>query len=477
MSDKAFKSRTQTGLHTETVTSRVNLQILDVPIEHLKANPNNARVHPVNQISKLKASIEQFGFLIPVLVNVEGFIIAGHGRIEAGRQLGLKTVPAIRVDHLSEAEIRAFTIADNRLAELSSWDRETLAGEFQGLLEVAPEIDLEISGFEMPEIDILIEELQVSPGADPADDFECPDDRQKPVTEPDDLWILGNHRILHGSAVDLDGLSRLMNKQPAKAAFIDPPYNVPIKGFVSGLGNVTHREFAMASGEMTKTEYTSFLTNALDAISGQCLSGALIYTFIDWRHLQEMLTAGQNTGLSLINLCVWCKDNGGMGSFYRSRHEDVCVFKLGDAPHTNNVRLGSYGRNRTNVWEYPGVNTFRSGRLDDLAMHPTVKPVALVADAILDCTRRGDVVLDTFSGSGTTIIAAERVGRRAFCVEIDPIYVDTSIRRWEKVTGDEAVHAVTGKTFRETGQERASARHPTKPGYRVRRRKGRTENV
>jgi hypothetical protein len=232
--------------------------------------------------------------------------------------------------------------------------------------------------------------------------------------------------------------------------FADPPYNVPIDGHVSGLGSIKHREFAMASGEMTKDQFTEFLKTVFANASALSLDGAIHFVCMDWRHMSEVLSAGDSVYSELKNLCVWNKDNGGMGLFYRSKHELIFVFKVGSAAHVNTVELGRSGRYRTNVWDYAGVNTLRPGRLDDLAMHPTVKPVALVIDAIKDCSRRGDFVLDPFGGSGTTLVAAEKCGRAARVLEIDPGYVDVSIRRWQQLTGHKAINATTGKTFPDT---------------------------
>jgi DNA modification methylase len=235
----------------------------------------------------------------------------------------------------------------------------------------------------------------------------------------------------------------------AELVFVDPPYNVAIDRHASGNGSFRHREFAMAAGEMNEAEFVAFLTTSLRLLSRHSTSDAVHFICMDWRHLRELLAAGRQIYDALLNLCVWVKDNGGMGSFYRSRHELVFVFKNGKGRHRNNVKLGQYGRNRTNVWEYPGVNTLsrqnEEGNL--LALHPTVKPVALVADALLDCSARGDIVLDSFLGSGSTLIAAERVGRVCHGIEIDPLYVDVAIRRWQRHAGDRAIHAATGRPF------------------------------
>ncbi len=417
----------------------------------------NARTHSPKQVRQIAASIEEFGFTNPVLIDAEGGIIAGHGRVEAAKLLGLEKVPAIRLDHLSEAQKRAYVIADNRLAQLAGWDNELLALELQFLSTLDLDFDVEITGFETAEIDILIESLDTSASDDEADRLPEIDDAAPPVSRVGDLWHLGAHRLLCDDALEPESYERLMAGARAQMVFADPPYNVAVDGHVCGLGKIKHREFVMASGEMSESEFTAFLSTVLANLANSCADGALLYTCMDWRHLLELLHAGRDSGVELLNLCVWNKDNGGMGSFYRSKHELVLVFKKGSAPHINNIELGKYGRYRTNVWNYAGVNTLRKGRLEEMAMHPTVKPVALVADAIKDCTRRGHIVLDAFAGSGTTIIAAEKTGRVGYALELDPGYVDVAVRRWQRLTGESAVHADTGLAFEEIAESRARA--------------------
>jgi DNA modification methylase len=266
------------------------------------------------------------------------------------------------------------------------------------------------------------------------------------VSKLGDLWQLGNHRLLCGDARESVALDRLMEGTRAAMAFLDPPYNVRVKDIV-GRGHVQHEEFAMASGEMSRTEFLAFLGSVLSAAAAVSENGAVHCVCMDWRHIDDLFAAGRSVYGEVLNLAVWVKNNGGQGSFYRSQHELIGIFRVGDAPHINNIELGRHGRNRSNVWHYAGVNTFRAGRLDELHVHPTVKPVALVADAIKDCTRRGDIVLDTFSGSGTTILAAERVGRRAYALEIEPRFVDVAIRRWQQFTGKDAVNLATNRSF------------------------------
>lgn len=420
-----------------------------LPVSALEPYACNPRTHTKKQVRQIARSIEVFGWTNPILIDGRGGVIAGHGRLEAAKLLGLERVPTIRLADMTVAQVRAYVIADNRLAELAGWDEALLAMELQGLGQMDLDFDIEITGFAMGEIDTLIAGLNGDEGADEADRLPEVDDAEPPITQTGDLWLLGRHRLLCADATKEEAFSRLMAGERAGLVFTDPPYNVPIDGHVCGLGSVKHAEFAMAAGEMSEAEFTGFLQRVLGQMAGASTDGAIHFVCMDWRHLYELLTAGRKVYSSLKNLCVWNKNNGGMGSLYRSKHELVAVFKVGDGPHVNNVELGSHGRYRTNVWDYAGINSFGKNRDKELAMHPTVKPVALVEDAILDCSRRGDVVLDAFSGAGTTIIAAERVGRRGYGMEIDPRYVDATLRRYRDFTGEEPVHAPSGLTLAE----------------------------
>ncbi|MFL6387934.1 MAG: site-specific DNA-methyltransferase [Terriglobales bacterium] len=406
---------------------------------------------------QIASSIKTFGFNVPVLVDGQQRVIAGHGRIEAARLLGLESVPTISLEHLSEAQIRAFMIADNRLTENATWNQSLLAEQFKELSELELDFSLEVTGFEMGEIDVMIEGLD--PNADePAKELPVQADGPE-VCQLGDLWLLGSNRVCCGNSLDGASYRELMQDQQAAMVFTDPPYNVVIDGHVGGNGSIQHREFAMASGEMTEEQFTAFLAQACKLLAANSTDGSLHFVCMDWRHITELMLAGKQAYTEFKNLCVWAKDNGGMGSLYRSQHELVFLFKHGKASHCNNVQLGQFGRYRSNVWNYPGVNSFsrstEEGNL--LALHPTVKPVALVADAILDCSRRGDIVLDAFLGSGTTVIAAEKTGRRCFGIELDPRYVDTIIRRWQAFTKLEARHAQSGKSFAELEAEVAHA--------------------
>lgn len=425
------------------------LRVETMPASALEPYARNPRRHTKQQVRQIARSIETFGWTNPILVDGSGGVIAGHGRLEAAKLLGIKRVPTIRLADMTAAQIRAYVIADNRLAELASWDDELLAIELQALSEIDLDFDIEITGFATAEIDTLIAGLNGNEAEDDADRLPAVEDAMSSITRPGDLWLLGRHRLLCADATKADSYARLMEGETARMVFTDPPYNVPIDGHVCGLGSVKHAEFAMASGEMTDAEFIAFLQTVLGHMAGVSADGAIHFVCMDWRHLLELLTAGREVYSDLKNLCVWNKTNGGMGSLYRSKHEMVAVFKAGDAPHINNVELGAHGRYRTNVWDYAGINTFRADRDSDLAMHPTVKPVALVEDAILDCSRRGDVVLDVFSGSGTTLIAAERSGRRGFGMELEPKYVDATLRRFRDFVDEEPVHAASGLTLAE----------------------------
>jgi DNA modification methylase len=420
----------------------------------------NARTHTKKQIRQIAHSIETFGWTNPILIDGEGNIIAGNGRVEAGRLLGMERVPTLRIDHLSEEQKRAYILADNRLAELAGWDMEVLATELQFLTSIDLDFDIEIIGFETAEVDLAIDGLSADDD-DLADEIPEADPTAPSISQAGDLWRLGSHRLLCGDARDPAAYDAVLGSNKARMAFTDPPYNVRIDGHVCGLGAIKHREFAMASGEMSEAEFTGFLETALANMAAVSVDGALHYVFMDWRHAYELQTAARNVSLVLKNLCVWNKTNAGMGSFYRSKHELVFVLKVGAAPHVNNVELGRFGRARNNVWDYPGASSLQAGRLEDLRMHPTPKPVGLVADAIRDASHRGDLILDPFGGSGTTIIAAEKTGRRAAAIEIDPGYVDTAIRRWQTYTRQDAVHPETGLTFAEISEARSREAEPS----------------
>lgn len=412
----------------------------------LRPYDRNARRHSKKQIQQIAASIQRFGFTNPVLVSDDGEIIAGHGRVEAAKALGLATVPTLRLSHLNAAERRAYVLADNKLALNAGWDSELLAIELQALIDL--DFDTELIGFSLAEVDLALDGAWDSDPASPSG----PEDQVEiatgdAVSQRGDVWIMGRHRLICGDAREAADYATLMASEPADLIFTDPPYNVPIDGHVTGLGQIRHREFAMAAGEMSEAAFIGFLKETLGASANACRDGAIAFVCMDWRHMGELLAAGQAVFSVLKNLCVWNKTNGGMGTFYRSKHELVFVFKVGDAPHTNTFGLGDSGRYRTNVWDYPGVSSMGRDRKDALEMHPTVKPVAMVADAIRDCSKRGDIVLDAFGGSGTTLVAAEMCGRSARLIEFDLLYCDTIIRRFQSFTGKKAILAGSDARF------------------------------
>ena len=433
-----------------------SLKIVYRRIDTLKPDPANPRRHTKRQIRQIADSIETFDFNVPILIDGDDNIVAGHGRFFACRLLGITEVPTLCLDHLTPEQARAFRIADNRLTEISTWDDRLLAEQLRDLSLHGLDFTLEATGFEVGEIDLRIASLEEPPERDddPAD--VVPGVSAGPsLSKVGDLWDLDRHRLLCGSALETPAFAALMGEEQAAMGFTDPPYNVPIEGHASGLGATHHRPFPMASGEMDSTEFTSFLCEAFRNLAAFSVDGSIHFVCMDWRHVEELLAAGRAAYGELKNLCVWVKDNAGMGSLYRSQHELVFVFKHGRNGHRNNVQLGRFGRNRSNIWHYPGANSFaRCGEEANLlALHPTVKPVAMVADAILDCSARGDIVLDAFLGSGTTVIAAERTGRRCYGLELDPAYIDTIVRRWQALTGGSARHAASGRSFDDLARE------------------------
>ena len=422
-----------------------------VPLGDLKSLGRATRKHSPQQVSKLAASLKQFGFVLPIVTDADRRVVGGWGLVLAARQLRLREVPAVSLMDLSDAELRLLRLALNRIADDAGWDREVLALEFSDILELAPQVELELSGFEIGEVDFLLD----GSGLDEEDDLPKLVDDVAPVTRADDLWILGKHRLLCGDAQDADSYAQLLGNDKADLMFADPPYNVPIDGHVSGLGTVKHRDFAMASGELSPAEFQSFLRGVFNHAANHSINGAIHFVCMDWRHMRAVLAAGDGVYSELKNLCVWNKSNAGMGSLYRSKHELIFVFKVGKAAHINNVALGRHGRHRANVWDYVSQNALNGSAKSKLALHPTVKPVAMIADAIRDCSNRGGLILDPFGGAGTTLIAAERTGRRARVIELNPAFVDLSIERWQRLTGGVAVNAHTDQPFARGGGLRA----------------------
>lgn len=426
------------------------LSFEEVAIRDLQPSPRNARTHSAKQIQQIADSIQTFGFVNPLLIDESSSLIAGHGRLEAAKNLKLLSVPAIRITHLSDAEKRALMLADNKIALGAGWNMELLASELAELSEMDLDFSLDATGFEVPEIDLILGEAS---DQEVEDEVPLPDPTTSVIARPGDIWNLGRHRIVCGDALAEKTFDCLLEGRKASVGFTDPPYNVKINGHVSGKGKVRHREFLQASGEMSETEFRGFLVTAFGHAARHSELGAVWFACIDWRHMADMQSAGIDTFGDWLNLCVWTKTNGGMGSLYRSQHELVFVFRNGRLSHRNNVQLGKHGRNRTNVWCYPGVNTFRRGRMDELAAHPTAKPVAMVKDALLDVSKRGDIVLDPFAGAGATLIAAEKCGRTAYCIELDPAYVDVVLRRWRTECGEEPQRAVDNRSFTSLEEE------------------------
>jgi DNA modification methylase len=430
----------------------LKLPVNYLPITSLVPNPRNARTHSKKQINKVAASLRKFGFVSPAIIDEKNIILVGHCRIESAKLLGFTEVPTIRVSHLNSAQKRAFALADNRLAEDASWDFEILAVELKELSEINLDVVVESTGFESAEIDRIIEQDEVARAA--TQEFLPEVDNKNPsVSLIGDLWILGQHRLLCGDATAVNSYERLMGDDRAQMVFGDLPYNLAIKK-IGGMGKIHHGEFPMASGEMSAAEFTAFLRSVFKLLTQFSLDGSIHYLCMDFRHDLELRHAADGLYAEYKNLCVWNKTNAGMGSFYRSKHELVFVFKNGAAPHINNFGLGGDGRYRTNVWDYPGVNIRRPGGHSDLLMHPTAKPVAMVMDAIKDCSKRNGIILDPFSGSGTTIIAAQRTKRIARAMELDAAYVDLAIRRWEALTGEKPRQAETGLTLDEVAIQR-----------------------
>lgn len=415
----------------------------------LTPRPNNARTHSKKQVRQIAEAITKFGFTNPILIDEQNCMLAGHGRVEAAKLLGMETVPCIRLDYMTEAEKRAYVIADNKLAMNAGWDEDLLAIELGALGEMDLDFDLEITGFDTAEIDLIIDGADQAPATDPKEEIVPALNSVARRCEPGDIWQLGRHRLMCTDARNPMTIRLLMAGAKADMIFTDPPYNVAIDGNVCGSGSVKHREFAMASGEMSKAEFTAFLKDTFKIQARYSVDGSIHFVCMDWRHMAEILSAGEGVYSELKNLITWVKDNGGMGTFYRSQHELIFAFKKGTASHINNFELGQHGRYRTNVWHYRGMNSAGANRADELAMHPTVKPVAMIADAIRDVSKRNGIVLDLFGGSGSTLLAAEKTGRRAYLAEIDPLYCDIILHRWEGQANGEAERVRSGAVVEE----------------------------
>jgi DNA modification methylase len=434
-----------------------SIEIQYLPIGRVTPSPHRARVHNSQQRRKLESVLRRFGQVAPIIVDMDNVIVDGHAIHEGLRELGYDEIAVITVLNRTPAEIRALRLALNRIPQDARWDNEQLRAEFETLLELG--FDLDLTGFDVVEIDMALSIDMAGANTVEEEDAEDLEPRTAaPVAQPGDVWQLGDHVVGCGDARDAGLLTSLVGNRQAAVVFTDPPYNVRIDGFVSGLGKTHHREFAMAAGEMQPDEFAAFLGDFIVALKAVLADGAILYVCMDWRHIGELTSAARQQELEFKNLCVWVKSNAGMGSFYRSQHELVFVFKHGTGPHRNNFGLGERGRTRSNVWQYRGVNTFGKERMELLGSHPTVKPVTMIADALRDVSRRGDLVVDPFLGSGSTLIAAEDTGRVCVGVEFDPGYVDVAIRRWQKRTGKDAVHAATGELFNKAAERAAAAR-------------------
>jgi DNA modification methylase len=414
-------------LHSDT------LRISYVATASLRPYENNARRHSKKQLKKLAKSYEANGWTNPLIVDEQNMVICGAGRLAMALDIGLASVPVIRLSHMSEAQKRAYILADNKIAEQASWDKKLLRDELQGLIELGYEVEL--TGFDTLEIDTMLS--FDDPHAPVEDDVHLPAGA-RPIAQLGDEWHMGPHRLLVGDARDGLVYERLLAGERAQLIFTDPPYGCAIENNVSGLGRIKHKNFVMGAGETSLPEFgMTLLRPAFRAMAAHAQSGAIAFVCTDWRAGPHLLDAAEGVFLETKNLIIWSKTNAGMGTFYRSAHELIYAFKVSAGAHINNFGLGEGGRHRSNVWIYPGANVFRQGRMEDLADHSTVKPRKLVEDAILDCSTRGGIVLDPFAGSGTTLAAAAATGRRGYGIELDPQYADVVLRRVSEACGAE----------------------------------------
>lgn len=425
-----------------------DLTVKYISPKEVKPYAKNPKTHNDKQVHQIAQSIKEFRFTNPLLIDENNVLIAGHGRLLASNTLQLEKVPVIILSHLTEAQKRAYRIADNKLTENGKWDVDLLTMELKDLDGLDLSFDLDITGFDNAEIDLLFN--PPTPADSKLNNIPFIVEEEI-VSKLGDIWQLGNHRLICGNALEKDTFKQLLGNKRADMIFTDPPYNVKIEGHVCGAGKTHHKEFGMASGEMTQSEFTSFLSQNFNLLKEYSRLGSLHYICMDWRHLEEISQAGHIYD-ELKNVCVWNKSNAGMGSLYRSKHEMIFVFKNGTLPHINNVELGSNGRYRTNVWDYESVNTFKNRDL--LKLHPTVKTVELIRDAILDASYRGNIILDSFLGSGSTLLACEKAKRVCYGIELEPRYIDTAIRRWEALTKQEAILLFNGKNYKELLEEK-----------------------
>lgn len=409
------------------------LDVSWVDPKSLRLYERRARRHSKQKLKKLRRLIAEYGWTQPLIVDERNMVLAGAGRLAVAIEDGMDLVPVIRIDHMSEAQKRAYILADNRIADEASWDREMLRGELRGLIELG--YDVELTGFDTFEIDTA---LSLDTSAGPDDDVDLTEPPGPSIARLGDLWHIGEHRVLCADARDMASYERLLGDERAQMIFTDPPYGCAIAGNVSGLGRVKHEDFVMGAGEQSLPAFAqSLLRPALRSMAAHAGAGAIAFVCSDWHAAPYLYDAAQGVFHEAKNLIVWAKTNAGMGTFYRSQHELIYAFKVSAGPHINNFGLGESGRHRSNVWTYPGANTFRKGRMDDLAAHATVKPKAMVADALRDCSKRGGIILDPFLGSGTTLIACQMTGRIGRGIELDPKFVDVVLRRTAEATGCE----------------------------------------
>jgi DNA modification methylase len=429
------------------------LSITKSDLASIKMPAKTLRHHSPRKLKNLTKNVDRFGILIPVLVDRTGSIIDGVARYQAAKVLGLTHIPVIDCSFLTEDEVRVLRLSLNRLPADANWDKDAVANELRHLVEVG--FDLDFTGFETVEIENLLEIGE--PEAD-VEEITISPVPAVTVSKVGDVWGLGSggaqHRVACGDFRDHGLCEVLFDEAQASAAFTDPPYNVKIQGHVSGTAK--HKEFAHASGEMTPAQFEAFLLKGCEVLFRHLKTNSVAFVCMDWRHIQNLLNASGAAGFELLNIAVWTKTNPGMGSFYRSAHELVAVFRRQGDTHRNNIELGRHGRSRSNVWSYRGVNVFGAER-HLLNSHPTPKPSALVADAIRDVTVPGEIVFDAFLGSGTTLIAAHRTKRRCYGTEIEPTFVDLSIRRWQLETGLDAIRLADGANF--TDLENAAIQH------------------
>lgn len=433
---------------------RINLEKcpqVELPLDQVHLSDNNPKLHPDCQLAMLEASFRRFRHMSPILVAKNGEVIAGHARVIVARRIGLSSVPAIVLPHLNEAERRAYRIADNAIAEKGEWSIELLTSELELLTAVDLGFDPIEIGFETGEIDKLVLGARAEPIATPE---AAEPNRSSPATaRPGDIFNIGRHVVACGDSKDPATFNAALKGRKAQAVISDQPWNLAAR-FISGKGRFRHPDFIECAGEMSPAAFKAFTDTVLTNQVAHCAPGALIFQFIDWRSVDVMIAAGKKQVGDLVNICVWVKQSGRMGSPWRSQHEFVCVFRAPGGKSRDNVKLGVYGRNRTNVWRYDAPSAFGSQR-DKLKLHPTCKNQEMIADAILDCTDRGDLVLDAFLGSGTTILAADMTGRIGVGIELDPHYVDLAVSRIAEATGEEPIHQ-SGKTFSALAEERSS---------------------